>query len=267
MQEDQKEKLARMVREHYANVALGGASCCAAGESCACGPAGGPAQPFGHQGHVYSSEQRQSAPPGADLGLGCGNPLSLAGLRSGEVVVDLGSGPGLDCFLAAQAVGRAGRVIGVDMTDEMLAKARANQAAGGFANVEFRQGRLERLPLDDQTADVVISNCVINLTSDKALVLAEAFRVLKPGGRLAVMDMVATRALPEEIGRDALLHASCLAGAMPLDELRTMLEAAGFVEIRIDVANAGQAPPEGPITRDNIFQHVRSAAVTARRPF
>lgn len=181
----------------------------------------------------YSEEELQAAPEGANLGLGCGNPLAIASLRPGETVLDLGCGAGFDCFLAARQVGETGRVIGVDMTPEMLARARENARKGGFTNVEFRLGEIEHLPVADQSVDVVISNCVINLSPEKEQVFREAFRVLKPGGRLAVSDMVSSVPLPPELQEDAALYCGCLAGAASVPELERMLAAAGFQQIEI----------------------------------
>jgi ubiquinone/menaquinone biosynthesis C-methylase UbiE len=183
----------------------------------------------------YSEAELASLPEGADLGLGCGNPQAIAAMRPGEVVVDLGSGAGIDCFLAAEQVGPAGRVIGVDMTHEMLAKARANAERVGAANVEFRLGEIEHLPIADNTADVVISNCVINLVSDKAQVYREAFRVLKPGGRIAIADVVNIAPLPPELSADATLLCTCLASAATTPQVEDWLAAAGFSDIRIAI--------------------------------
>jgi arsenite methyltransferase len=181
----------------------------------------------------YSREDLAAAPEGANLGLGCGNPGAIAALRPGETVLDLGSGAGFDCFLAARAVGETGRVIGVDMTPDMIGKARTNADNGGYANVEFRLGEIEALPVSDASADVVISNCVINLSPDKARVFREAFRVLKPGGRLAISDVVARAPLPEEMRQDLHLHSCCIGGASPVGEIEAALKAAGFTRIRI----------------------------------
>jgi len=167
------------------------------------------------------------------MGLGCGNPHAIASLKEGETVLDLGSGGGFDCFLAAQAVGEAGRVIGVDMTPEMVSKARQNAANVGFENIEFRLGEIENLPVADNSVDVIISNCVINLSPEKPRVFKEALRVLKPGGRLAVLDVVATAQLPNEMKKDLALYAGCVAGAASIDELVDMLGEAGFTNIRI----------------------------------
>ncbi|HEX4697677.1 MAG TPA: arsenite methyltransferase [Candidatus Udaeobacter sp.] len=181
----------------------------------------------------YSAEESAIAPEGANLGLGCGNPLAIASLRAGQVVLDLGSGAGFDCFLAARAVGSSGKVIGVDMTHEMLSKARENARENGFTNVEFRLGEIEALPVADNSIDVIISNCVINLSPEKQRVFDEAFRVLKPAGRLAVADMVATAPLPEEIKSDWAAYTGCMAGASQITDLQRMLEASGFKNINI----------------------------------
>ena len=181
----------------------------------------------------YSAEEQAAVPAGSNLGLGCGNPLAAARLQPGHVVLDLGSGAGFDCFLAAAEVGSTGRVIGVDMTSDMLLKARRNAEKGNYSNVEFRLGEIEHLPLADASVDVIISNCVINLSPDKAQVFREAFRVLKPGGRLCISDVVAAAPLSEEIRRDLNLHCGCLAGASLVDELRMSLDAAGFSEVKV----------------------------------
>lgn len=181
----------------------------------------------------YSAEELAALPAGADLGLGCGNPAAIAALRPGETVLDLGSGAGVDCFLAARRVGDSGRVIGVDMTPEMLARARANARAAGLANVEFRLGEIEALPVADDCVDVILSNCVINLSPDKRRVFQEAFRVLRPGGRLAISDVVATADIPEEALRDPAMHSGCVSGAVSVDELERLLSDAGFAEIGI----------------------------------
>ena len=173
------------------------------------------------------------APEAANLGLGCGNPLAIASLREGQLVLDLGSGAGFDCFLAARAVGSTGKVIGVDMTHDMLSKARENAQKNGFTNVEFRLGEIEALPVANNSIDVIISNCVINLSPEKQRVFDEAFRVLKPGGRLAVADVVATAPLPEEIKYDWGAYTGCMAGASQITDLQRMLEASGFENIKI----------------------------------
>jgi ubiquinone/menaquinone biosynthesis C-methylase UbiE len=181
----------------------------------------------------YSPEELQAVPAAADLGLGCGNPQAIAALQPGETVLDLGSGGGFDCFLAARQVGPDGRVIGVDMTAEMVAKARNNAQEADYNNVEFRLGEIEHLPVADGSVDVILSNCVINLSPDKPQVFREAFRVLRPGGRLAISDVVATAPMPEAVRSDLALYAGCLAGAATIEELETALRSAGFDQIRI----------------------------------
>jgi arsenite methyltransferase len=239
-------------------------SCCAPAASSCCGPTPDPAGKSRRMG--YSDAEIGAVPDGANLGLGCGNPQVIAALRPGETVIDLGSGAGFDCFLAAGQVGPEGRVIGVDMTHEMLAKARGNAAAIGAANVEFRLGEIEHLPIADNTGDVVISNCVINLVPDKAQVFREAFRVLKPGGRVAVSDVVNTAPLSAELTEKPELLCGCIAGAAPAARIAEWLAAAGFAEIRIIPRPESRefiatwAPGSG------IEDHVVSATIAARKP-
>ena len=214
----------------------------------------------------YSEVDLGLVPEGADLGLGCGNPKAIAALRPGEVVVDLGAGAGFDCFLAASEVGDQGRVIGVDMTPDMVSRARGNAAKGGYRNVEFRLGEIEHLPVPDKLADVILSNCVINLSPDKSQVFREAFRVLKPGGRLAISDVVATAPLPPEMKQDLGLIAGCIGNAMELAELEQVITAAGFVDVRIQPKDESRefirdwAPGRG------VEDFVQSATIEARRP-
>jgi SAM-dependent methyltransferase len=181
----------------------------------------------------YTQEELDKVPEGADMGLGCGNPRAIASLKSGEVVLDLGSGGGFDAFLAAQEVSENGRVIGIDMTPAMISKARNNAEKAQFRNVEFRLGEIEYLPVADNCVDVIISNCVINLSPDKARVFREAYRVLKTGGRLAISDVVASIDLPETLRHDPDLHSACVSGASTIDELQSVLAGAGFSDIRI----------------------------------
>ncbi|MGZ4903141.1 MAG: arsenite methyltransferase [Halobacteriota archaeon] len=181
----------------------------------------------------YKEGELASVPEGANLGLGCGNPTALASLKEGETVLDLGSGAGFDCFLAANAVGPDGTVIGVDMTPEMIDKARANARKGGYNNVDFRLGELEHLPVADSTVDVIISNCVINLAPDKAAVFAEAFRVLKPGGRFAVSDMVLLKELPQAIRDSAAGYVGCISGAVMKDTYLATIRDAGFTNVNV----------------------------------
>ena len=214
----------------------------------------------------YSAEELAAVPEGANLGLGCGNPQAIAALKPGEVVVDLGSGAGFDCFLAARQVGDAGHVIGVDMTHEMLKKARDNAARIGAANVEFRRGELEHLPVADQTADVVISNCVINLVPDKEQVFREAFRVLRPGGRLAVADIVNTAPLSAELRADPTLLCGCIAGAAPAERIEGWLAGAGFVDVRVTPKPESRDLVRSWAPGRNLEDHVVSAMVEARKP-
>ena len=234
-------------------------ACCGGAETAACGE---PAS--GRLG--YSDAEMSSLPEGADLGLGCGNPQAIAALRPGQTVLDLGSGGGIDCFLAARQVGGAGAVIGVDMTPEMIDRARRGARDADVRNVEFRLGEIEHLPVADATVDVILSNCVINLSPDKPAVFREAFRVLKPGGRLAISDIVATASLPEAVRRDMELHVGCIAGAATTDELRSMLADAGFTEIRIE-----PNPVSGEIVGKwmpglGLENYIASATIEAVRP-
>ena len=220
-------EIKKVVRERYGAIARAGSSCCGPAVSCCSGEA---AEAIS-RGIGYREDELSGVPEGANLGLGCGNPTAIADLREGETVVDLGSGAGFDCFLAAKAVGETGRVIGVDMTAEMVEKARANAEKGGYSNVEFRLGEIENLPLADNTADVIISNCVINLAPDKGRVFQEAFRVLKPGGRMMVSDIVLTGELPDFIRDSKAAYAGCVSGAIMADEYLTLIEKAGFEKV------------------------------------
>jgi arsenite methyltransferase len=214
----------------------------------------------------YSTEETSAVPAGANLALGCGNPIALASLRPGETVLDLGSGAGFDCFLAARAVGETGRVIGVDMTHAMLRRARVNAIQGGYTHVEFRLGEIEHLPVADASVDVIISNCVINLSPEKAQVFREAFRVLKHGGRLAVSDVVATAPFPEEVQHDLALRAGCVAGASLLDDLEGMLRDAGFVDIRIQPKDESKTFIREWVPGTNIADYLISATIEAVKP-
>lgn len=213
----------------------------------------------------YSEGDLAAAPDGANLGLGCGNPQAIANLKPGETVLDLGSGAGFDCFLAARRVGEAGRVIGVDMTPEMISRARQNAKKGGYTNVEFRLGEIEHLPVADQSVDVIISNCVINLSPEKELVFREAFRVLRPGGRLAISDMVSAAPLPPEVRSNLALYAGCIAGVATVDELKEMLVSAGFCQIAIKPRESRELLQQwgaDPALADLVF----SASIEAVRP-
>ncbi len=237
-QHNDPEVVLEAVRSRYAGIAKadpGTASCCGTGSSC-CGPAapGAVADPEAVSSFIgYSQEELAAVPEGANLGLGCGNPQAIAALKVGETVLDLGAGAGFDCFLAARAVGPEGRVIGVDMTPEMVCRARDIAKTSGYANVDFRLGEIEHLPVADATVDVIISNCVINLSPDKPAVFREAFRVLRPGGRVAVSDVVRTAELPEDWMQDMQLLSACISGAASVDEVEAMLAEAGFTAIDI----------------------------------
>lgn len=214
----------------------------------------------------YSPDELASLPEGANLGLGCGNPQAIASIRQGEIVLDLGSGAGMDSFLAARATGDTGLVIGVDMTAEMLARARANAAKTGISNVEFRLGEIEHLPVADNSIDVIISNCVINLSPEKRKVYSEAFRVLKPGGRLAVSDIVLTAELPEELRNDLSLYTGCMAGASSLPDIEAFLAQAGFGDIRISPRDQSRDFIRHWVPGSRIADYVVSATIEAVKP-
>jgi len=223
-----EENVKKIVRNRYAKVAKTNGSCCASKSGCCSTPNKQISSMIG-----YSQEEMDSVPEGANLGLGCGNPTALASLKEGERVLDLGSGAGFDCFLAAKKVGKTGKVIGVDMTPEMLEKARANSKKGGYTNVEFRLGEIENLPVADNSVDVIISNCVINLAPNKKRVFEEAFRVLAPNGRLMVSDMVLLEKLPESIQSNVEAYAGCIAGAELKDRYLELIKHAGFAEVKV----------------------------------
>ena len=219
----------KAVREGYAERATKKTSCCAPS---ACG-GGGNQLPAISKAIGYTDEELGSVPEDANLGLGCGNPIALASLTGGETVLDLGSGAGFDCFLAANKVGAKGKVIGVDMTPEMLEQARENAEKGRYENVEFRLGEIENIPAADNSVDVVISNCVINLSPDKPKVFSETFRVLKPGGRLMVSDIVLRKELPDIIRSSVAAYVGCISGAMMKEDYLAVIKAAGFQDVRI----------------------------------
>jgi len=224
------EKVKKAVREGYAKIAKKEASCCSPVKSC-CG--GDNSSESISKSIGYTDEELKGVPEGANLGLGCGNPVALASLKQGEIVLDLGSGPGLDCFLAANKVGKTGKVIGVDMTPEMIEKARENARKGKYGNVEFRLGEIENLPVADSFVNAVISNCVINLVPDKKKVFRETFRVLKPGGRLMISDLVLLKELPDFIKNSIEAYVGCLSGAVMKEEYLGAIRDAGFREVKI----------------------------------
>ena len=223
------DEIKKIVRDGYAKAIKRGASCCSAG-SCCCGT--GQAKEIGKK-VGYSDSDMDVVPEGANLGFGCGNPVALASLKEGDVVLDLGSGAGFDAFLSAQRVGKTGRVIGVDMTPEMVAKAKENAKKGNHSNVEFRLGEIEKLPVGDDSIDVIISNCVINLSPDKETVFKEAYRVLKAGGRLMVSDLVLAKDLPKEIKDSVEAYVGCLAGAVKKNEYLELISIAGFQDVKV----------------------------------
>ncbi len=223
-----ENEIKKNVREGYAKVAKQSTSCCTPTTSCCTTLPETVGKSIG-----YNEQEMSSVPEGANLGLGCGNPVALASIKEGETVLDLGSGAGFDCFLAAQRVGEKGRVIGVDMTPEMVDKARENAREGNCHNVEFRLGEIENLPVADNTADIVISNCVINLSPDKARVFREAFRALKPGGRLMVSDIVLLKKLPTFIMNSVSAYVGCISGAVMKDEYLATIKSAGFDDVKI----------------------------------
>jgi SAM-dependent methyltransferase len=250
------------VRKAYAHIASSErpAGCCSPG--CCQTAAGSNSSAIG-----YSEEERQSVPAGTDLGLGCGNPQAIAELKPGERVLDLGSGAGFDAFLAARQVGPHGSVVGVDMTPEMVVKARANLMKMNLQNVAFRLGEIEQLPLTDESVDVIISNCVVNLSPDKPAVFREAFRVLIPGGRLAIADIVAWAALPDAIRDDVEAYAGCVAGAAQVSEVHTMLREAGFEDVHVELArNAGRQARDDWTRGFGTQDFVSPALIRAKKP-
>lgn len=255
MNTQETDDVRAQVRTAYAKVAKGADGCTVG----CCGAQGGGSLALG-----YTEDDLSSTPAGADLGLGCGNPQAIAAVQPGETVLDLGSGAGFDCFLASKRVGRTGRVIGVDMTPEMVAKARANARRVGAANVDFRLGEIEQLPVLDGSVDVILSNCVINLSPDKAAVFREAFRVLKPGGRLAISDVISIKTMPAELARSLEAYTGCVAGAANEATLRALLGDAGFEEISIVIR-----PESGAIMErcmPGSAGYVASATIEGRKP-
>lgn len=257
------ESVKDYVRERYGAIAEQAGS-----QSCGCQATGccsGQNETYSEQ-LGYSAADVASVPAGADLGLGCGNPLAIASIKPGETVLDLGSGAGFDAFLAARQLAGTGRVLGVDMTAAMVAKSRRNVAKSAFKNVEFRLGEIEALPVADASVDLIISNCVINLSPEKPRVFAEAFRVLKSGGRLAISDVVATQPLPADVREQLPLIGACIGGASLVDELKAMLAAAGFTRVDIELKGAskkfiaqwGQDP--------RVADYLVSAIITAWKP-
>lgn len=243
------------IRETYASIGCGESSSC-------CGDTPYPVSiRLG-----YSREQLKDLPQGADLGLGCGNPVELASIRRGETVIDLGSGAGFDCFIAAREVGEEGKVIGVDMTPEMIEKARRNAERTGNGNVEFRLGEIENLPVEEASVDVVISNCVVNLSTDKQAVYNEVFRVLKPGGKLAIFDILAHKPLPKRMKQNEKLIAGCVGGAVTADELYPLIEKTGFANISIKPKTNSDEIISGWEPGGNVEDYIFSAYISALKP-
>ena len=263
------ENVREAVRKQYGKIAVDGAAdsggCCA--PSCCSGDVSAATpRPSNSAKLGYSDEELSNVPEGANLGLGCGNPRAIAGLQQGETVLDLGSGGGFDCFLAAKQVGRTGRVIGVDMTSEMVDRARENAKKAETENVEFRLGEIEHLPVADGTVDVILSNCVINLSPHKPAVFRDAFRVLKRGGRLAISDVVATAPLPDDVRDNVELHVGCMAGAATVGEVRSMLTDAGFADIRVTPKEESRAVINEWFPGSSFGDYVVSATIEAVKP-
>ncbi|KAF1085279.1 Erythromycin 3''-O-methyltransferase [Sporotomaculum syntrophicum] len=229
---EDKEAVREFIRKNYAAIAVNGAegNCCSGNSGCSPVPLDVTEASLRIG---YTEADLANVPEEANMGLGCGNPIAIAALKEGETVVDLGSGGGFDCFLARMQVGETGHVIGIDMTPDMIKLARRNAQKNGYANVEFRLGEIEHLPVADASVDVIISNCVINLSPDKQLVFNDAYRVLKPGGRLSISDVVAIAPLPEEVKQNLALNACCIGGAELAEDIKAMLQKAGFTEIKM----------------------------------
>ncbi len=283
MSERSNDEIKQAVRDRYAGIARGEAQSCCGGEAPSrakgvvecCSEAGATSCCSQDEGDSccsepsvveYSAEELKSLPEGAELGLGCGNPQAIAALKTGEVVLDLGSGGGVDCFLAAKKVGESGRAIGVDMTPDMISRARANAERAGYDNVEFRLGEIENIPVADSTVDAIISNCVINLSPDKPAVYGEAFRVLKPGGRLAISDVVASGPIPDAVKDDLALHAGCIAGAETPANVESMLAEAGFEDIRVVTIEGSRRLISQWAPGSGAEDYVISAAIEAVKP-
>jgi arsenite methyltransferase len=261
-----EDKIRQNVRSRYKEIALQEVpsnSCCST-EVDSCGTLIDFNAESGKLG--YSEEELLAVPVGANMGLGCGNPQAIAELKTGEVVLDLGSGGGFDCFLASKKVGDLGQVIGVDMTPEMISKARLNASKGGFTNTEFRLGEIENLPVPNDTVNVIISNCVINLSPNKPQVFKEAFRVLKSGGRLAITDIVTTAELPAEIKNDIeTMYSGCISGASSIVEIETMLKQSGFIDISIEPKDESKEFIKDWVPGAEIDKYIVSAVIEARK--
>ena len=277
--ENEEIKIRKAVREHYAGAAVKTNSCCSGGtnvkvSSCGCGTSSQSIDPSSKK--LYQAEDFNSLPEDVtNVSLGCGDPVTLASLKPGQTVLDLGSGGGIDCFLAGKKVGPSGHVIGVDMTSEMLDRARANREKVGADNVEFRLGEIEHLPVADNQVDVVISNCVINLSTDKPQVLREIFRVLKPGGRMAVSDIVTNGELPDDIKSSLSAWAGCISGALDANEMIALLKKTGFVNVQLKPVYFSEEMVDDAIKQANVslqyekedvVKTVFSANISAEKP-
>lgn len=258
--EHDHDNIRKNVRGRYAEIAKSSTSGCCGVSCCSSSPVNG-ADASAKIG--YSAKDMQAVPAESNMGLGCGNPQAIANLKEGEVVLDLGSGGGFDCFLAARKAGETGRVIGIDMTPEMVSKARENAKKGNYQNVEFRLGEIEHLPVADNSADVIISNCVINLSPDKSQVFREAYRVLKNGGRLAISDVVAVKKLPDQVKKDLAAYAGCVAGAALVSDLKTMLSGAGFSKVKVEINEASREFIKDWFPKSGIEAYVVSAIIAA----
>lgn len=266
MEKQKNDEIRSAVRENYGKVAVSGQSGCGSSSSSCCGTPNDVSAEDISLGLGYSGEDVTAVPEGANMGLGCGNPQAIASLQPGETVLDLGSGGGFDCFLAARAVGDRGHVIGVDMTPEMITKSRRNAEEAGFGNVDFRLGEMEHLPVADGIVDVIISNCVINLSPEKEKVFSEAFRVLKPGGRLAISDVIATAELPDNLKNDMAFHTGCIAGVSAIEEIEAMLHGAGFEKILIKQKDESKTFIRDWMPGTRIEDYVVSATIEAVKP-
>jgi len=268
MDHKQADDIRQNVRDSYTQVAesSNNGDCCGVESSCCGVSSDAQINAVISTRLGYSENDLKNVPEGADMGLGCGNPRAIASIQPGETVLDLGSGGGFDCFLAAQELKETGLVIGVDMTPAMISKARANAEKGKYTNVEFRLGEIEHLPVADNTVDVIISNCVINLSPHKDQVFRDAFRVLKPGGRLAISDVVASCELPDEVRNDLALYSGCMAGAAQIEELEAILDGAGFTNIRITPKDESKEFIKDWAPGKGVEEYVISAHIEASKP-
>ncbi len=268
MDQKQADEIRQNVRESYSQVAEASNSgdSCGTQSSC-CGVSDDAAiNTLASTRLGYSEGDLNNVPEGADMGLGCGNPRAIASIKPGETILDLGSGGGFDCFLAASETGEKGRVIGIDMTPTMISKARANAVKGKYQQVEFRLGEIEHMPVANEVVDVIISNCVINLSPDKQQVFSEAFRVLKPGGRLAISDVVASTELPDTIKNDLALYSGCMAGASLIGELQNILENCGYKQIKIAPKDDSKEFIKDWAPGRGVEDYVLSATIEAVKP-